>query len=177
MAIFNADVRFRDQKRMSLPVVKVPKNVREAFHIDTLYENGIAKLEKGKKNCLYDRCYLFEEINYINKDDGEKTRFLNQFMGWLKAMNVDFKITVANEYQSAAEFIQKYRSNKNKEDYPETEKGIRDWIEEKMGESNPNVTTYRYLTVSCRAETRAEAMILLNSIDTCLLYTSDAADE
>ena len=107
MAIFNADVRFRDQKRMSLPITKVPKNVREAFHIDTLYENGIAKLEKGKKNCLYDRCYLFEEINYINKDDGEKTRFLNQFMSWLKAMNVDFKITVANEYQSAAEFIRK----------------------------------------------------------------------
>lgn len=168
MAIFNADVRFRDQKRMSLPVVKVPKNVREAFHIDMLYENGIAKLEKGKKNCLYDRCYLFEEINYINKDDGEKTRFLNQFMAWLKAMNVDFKMTVANEYQSAADFIRKYRSNKNKESYPETEKGIRDWIEEKMGESNPNVTTYRYLTVSCRTETQAEAVILLNAIDTVI---------
>lgn len=168
MAIFNADIRFRDQKRMSLPIVKVPKNIREAFHIDTLYENGIAKLEKGKKNCLYDRCYLFEEINYINKDDGEKTRFLNQFMSWLKAMNVNFKITIANEFQSAAEFIRKYRSNKNKASYPETEKGIRDWIEEKMGESNPNVTTYRYLTVSCRAETQAEAVILLNAIDTVI---------
>ena len=47
---------------------------------------------------------LFEEINYINKDDGEKTRFLNQFMAWLKAMSVDFKMTVANEYQSCGGF-------------------------------------------------------------------------
>ena len=50
MSIFNADIRFREQKRMSLPIVKVPKNVREAFHIDTLFAKGIAKLEKGKKN-------------------------------------------------------------------------------------------------------------------------------
>ena len=84
MAVINAFSRFRLRRRKSLPIVKVPRNVREAFNVDVMYKNGIAKLETGKKNCLYDRCYVFEEINYINKDEGEKESFLNQFMGWLK---------------------------------------------------------------------------------------------
>lgn len=63
MAVINAFAKFRVRKRKSMPVTKVPKKVREAFNIDTLYKNGIAKLEPGTKNCLYDRCYLFEDVN------------------------------------------------------------------------------------------------------------------
>ena len=75
MAVINAGYRFRARKKKSLSIVKVPKNVREAFNIDIMYKNGMAKLEPGKKNCLYDRCYVFEEVNYINKDDAENEYF------------------------------------------------------------------------------------------------------
>ena len=95
MAVINAFARFRMRRRKSMPIVKIPGNVREAFNIETMYKNGIAKLEPGKKNCLYDKCYVFEEINYINKDETEKVSFLNQFMSWLKSINMDFKITIA----------------------------------------------------------------------------------
>ena len=72
MAVFNAGYRFRARKRKSLAIFKIPKSVREAFNIERMYKNVMAKLEPGKKNCLYDRCYVFEEVNYINRDDGEK---------------------------------------------------------------------------------------------------------
>ena len=168
MAVLNANKRFASARGKSAPMYKVPKNVRQSLNIDRMYKKGIAKLEPGKKGCLYDRCYLFEEINYINKDDSGKELFLNQFMGWLKSMNVDFKISIANEYQSMEEFLGKVRLSPNREEYPEIEEGISGWIGEKMEDANPNVTTLRYLTVSCRADSFEEACMLLNALDTTI---------
>ena len=166
MAVINAFAKFRVRKRKSMPVTKVPKKVREAFNIDTLYKNGIAKLEPGTKNCLYDRCYLFEDVNYINKDEEEKSEFLNDFMAWLKSINMEFKITIANEYQSIDEFLSSVRETPNESLYPEIAEGIDQWIEEKLEDSNPNVTTLRYLTVSCRAASMEDARVAFNALDT-----------
>ncbi|SOB72692.1 Helicase HerA, central domain [Anaerobutyricum hallii] len=166
--VVNANARFNAARRKSIPCVKIPKNVKQALNIDTMYQNGMAKVEPLKKNCLYDRCYLFEEINYINKDEEEKDRFLNQFMDWLKAMNVDFKISIVDEYQSMDAFLERIRTVPNEGAYPEVEEGIKGWIGEKLSETNPNVATLRYLTVSCRADSPAEAGILFNALDTTI---------
>ncbi len=168
MPVFNATAKFRERKKASMPIVPVPKNVKQSLNIAEMYQNGIAKIEPTKKNCLYDRCYIFEEINYINKGEGEKENFLNQFMNWLKAMNVDFKITIANEYQSVTDFINRLRSDKNADRYPEIQNGLDAWTREKLEESNPNVTTVRYLTVSCRADSMSEALVQLNALDTTI---------
>lgn len=82
-----------------MPVAKVPKNVKQSLQIDQAYENGIFKIEPKEKMALYDRCYIFEDINYINKNVGEQKIFLTNLMFWLNSMDVEFKITLANEYQ------------------------------------------------------------------------------
>ena len=168
MAVINASGKFRSYHSKSIPIVPVPKNVRQALNIERMYKNGIAKIEPSKTNSLYDRCYVFEEINYINKDESEKDIFLNQFMSWLKSMSVDFKITIANEFQSIDEFLEKIRGKQNSKAYPQIDKGIKEWTREKLENSNPNVTTLRYLTVSCRANSLEEATILLNALDTTI---------
>ena len=168
MAVINASGKFRSYHSKSIPIVPVPKNVRQALNIERMYKNGIAKIEPSKTNSLYDRCYVFEEINYINKDESEKDVFLNQFMSWLKSMSVDFKITIANEFQSIDEFLEKIRGKQNSKAYPQIDKGIKEWTREKLENSNPNVTTLRYLTVSCRANSLEEATILLNALDTTI---------
>ncbi|MBQ6392346.1 MAG: hypothetical protein IJH60_02435 [Eubacterium sp.] len=168
MAVINAFARFRMHRRKSIPIVKIPENVREAFNIETMYKNGIAKLESGKKNCLYDKSYVFEEINYINKDETEKESFLNQFMAWLKSINMDFKITIANEYQSMDEFLREVRKTPNEDRYPQIGEGMDLWIKKKMEDSNPNVTTLRYLTISTRAASMEDARVAFNSMDTVI---------
>ncbi len=168
MAVINAGARFASKRARSAPMCRLPKNVRQALNIDTMSESGMGKLTPGKRNCLYDRCYLFEEINYINKDISAKEYFLNQLMGWLKTMNVDFKLVVTNEYQSMDEFLEKVRADKNKDRYKGINRGMDEWIKEKLSDSNPNVTTMRYLVVSCRADTVSEANIILNALDTTI---------
>lgn len=54
----------------------------------------------------------FEDINYINKNVGEQKIFLTNLMFWLNSMDVEFKITLANEYQSMEEFLESIRAEK-----------------------------------------------------------------
>ena len=164
--VINANERFNACRKKSSPCVRLPKTVKQFLSIDTMYKDGMAKVESQKKDCLYDRCYVFSDINYANKDEAEKERFLNQFMDWLKTMNVDFKITIANEHQRMDEYLSRMRVSPNGERYPEAEAGIQGWIGEKLPETNPNVTSCRYLTVSCRADSPAEAAIFFNALDT-----------
>ena len=73
MAIFNGNRVFSAKKTKSMPIVKCPKNVRQALNIDEVYRLGSFKLEPKKKQAMYDRTYLFEDINYINKNVGDSS--------------------------------------------------------------------------------------------------------
>lgn len=68
MAVFNGNRAFSSKKQKSLPIAKIPKNVKQAFQVVKAYENGIFQIEPKEKMAVYDRCYLFEDINYINKN-------------------------------------------------------------------------------------------------------------
>ena len=104
MAIFNGNKEFSKKRELSQPLVPVPKNVRQAFNIQKAYANGVFQLEPKRKETLYDRCYVFEDINYINKNRTEKKNFLSELMFWLNSMDASYKITLCNEYQSVKSF-------------------------------------------------------------------------
>ena len=80
MAVINASGKFRSFHSKSVPIVPVPKNVRQALNIERMYKNGIAKIEPSKTNSIYDRCYVFEEINYINKDESDNATLSDGFV-------------------------------------------------------------------------------------------------
>lgn len=169
MAVFNGNRAFTARKKMSQPVVKCPGNVRNALNIDRAYQAGIFKIEPQKKQALYDRCYVFEDINYVNKNQGEQRNFLLDLMFWLNSMNVQFKITFANEYQDMDEFLASIRTEKNEKEYPDIVRGMRQWQEAHLHDVNPSVTTMRYLTVTCTADSEENARIYLNSIENTVM--------
>lgn len=169
MAVFNGNKAFSMRKQMSQPVVKFPVNVRQALNIDKAYRSGIFKLESKKKQAIYDRCYIFEDINYINKNKDEQKSFLLDLMLWLNSMNVQFKITLANEYQGMDDFLQSIRCEKNAEKYPDIAKGMRQWQDENLEDVNPSVKTLRYLTITCTADNDENAKIYLNALETTVM--------
>ena len=169
MATFNGNRAFTMKKQKTMPVTKLPKNVKQSFQVVKAYENGIFQIEPKTKQAVYDRSYVFEDINYINKNTNEKKSFLTELMLWLNAMEVEFKITLANEYQSKKEFLRSIRSEKHRDSYPEIAQGIRQWQEERLEETNPNVTTLRYLTITARADNEEHAKIYLNAVEAVVL--------
>lgn len=168
MAVFNGNRAFLSKKEQSQPVVPVPKTVRQALNVKQAWDNGIFQIEPKKKQALYDRMYLFEDINYINKNKTEQKSFLVDFMLWLNSMDASFKITFVNEFQQAEEFLRSIRTEKNKAEYPDIASGIRHWQADNLSEMNPNVTTLRYLTVTCRADSEMSARVYLNAMESVI---------
>ena len=169
MAVLNGNRAFAARKEKTQPVMKIPKTVRQALNIDKAFKNGVFKIEPKKKQALYDSCYLFEDINYINKNKNEQKSFLLELMEWLNSMNVNFKITLANQYQSMDEFLKSIRAEKNEDTYPDIAEGIHRWQEDSLEEANLNVTTIRYLVVTAKADTQENARIYLNALENTVM--------
>ena len=113
MVINNGNKAFSAIKSKSRMLKEIPKCVRDAFSIAGAEANGIFKLEPQDGLCLYDRCYIFEDINYINQDDDVRERTLLQLASWLNAMKVDFKVSIIGEHQDIKEFIKEIFVDKN----------------------------------------------------------------
>lgn len=160
---------FSKKKALTVPVVKVPRNVREALCIDRVHANGIFKIEPMSGMAMYDLCYLFEDINYKNKDEDKKTSTLLEVMKWLKSMNSQFKITIANEQQDLEEFMEGIFRPIHGEEYPELEEGVGTWISQKISEGTRDIQRNLYLTVTCRAKSFAEAEVYFATLDTSLM--------
>ena len=118
MAKFDANSAFERGRALTQPVVKLPRTVKQSLCIDKAYSNGNFKIEPMKGEAMYDQCYLFEDINYVNKDDHRKRTTLNEIMELLKSLDGGFKITIANEQRELDAFIDEIFNPVNGADYP-----------------------------------------------------------
>ena len=157
---------FKESRKITDPVAAYPKTVRQSLNIQQAYENGIFQIGKQKDCYLYDRCYLFEDINYKDKDDEDKKWILLSIMQWLKSMHVQFKIELVSEYQNMNEFLEELCGGIDQTTYPEHAKGLKNWIKEKAQEGNPEIRQLRYLIVTCTAKSYEDAKIQFNILDT-----------
>jgi len=168
MAMWNANAAFLNSKRKTKAYKEIPKNVRQMLNIDNIHSNGIFKIEPGDDRCIYDRCYIFEDINYLNQDGSGKENILVQIMGWLNSMKADFKITLANEYRNLEQFLKEILIEPNKEVYPVLAEGMNQWIQGKVEEGSPNIRQVRYLSVTCHSKNFEDAQIYFNMLETQL---------
>ncbi|MCP1110261.1 VirB4-like conjugal transfer ATPase, CD1110 family [Ohessyouella blattaphilus] len=165
MGIFMGSSRFAKRKRLTEPIVKCPKNMRESLNIIDYRENGIFRLEPGEGVILYDSCYVFEDMNYTNKNEDEKEYILKSMMRWLNTMNVDFKITKVNKYQDMTAYLDRIFHYPNGDQYPVIKEGIESWKKQKLDTDQGNVNQVSYLTVTCRALSFEEAKSFFNTLD------------
>lgn len=168
MAKLDANSEFEKGRGLSVPVVKVPRSVKEWLCIDRAYENGNFKIEPMTGEAMYDQSYVFEDINYVNKDTTKKDSTLLEIMTLLKSLDGPFKITLANEQRDLDSFVNEIFNPINGQEYPVIEKGIGKWINQKIDEGTRDIRKTMILTVTCRAHTLEEAEAYFATIDTTL---------
>lgn len=117
---------------------------------------------------MYDQSYVFEDINYVNKDTSKKDSTLLELMTLLKSLDGPFKITLANEQRDLDSFVNEIFNPINGQEYPVIEKGIGKWINQKIDEGTRDIRKTMILTVTCRAHTLEEAEAYFATIDTTL---------
>lgn len=175
MSFLNAASVFSNKKQLSAPIKRVPGRVKDALNICHAYENGTFQIEDLDGMAMYDRGYIFEDVNYINQDDQRKESILLQIMKWMKAMNGQWKLTIANEQMDMKEFMDQAFAPLHGEEYPRMEEGIGAWINEKVQDGTKDIGRVMYLTVTCRSRTREEADLYFHTLDTTLSMLFGAA--
>lgn len=168
MSRFNASIEFARKKKLSTPVVTIPKNVKDFLCIDQVHPNGIFKIEPGNGICLYDRCYIFEDINYVNKDDGVKESTLSELIKLFKSVDNQIKFTFASEQTDMEVFLKQIFVPAHGKEYPDLQEGIGTWINQKIEEGTRDIERVMYLTVSCYTYSFEEADAFFATLDTVL---------
>lgn len=168
MPKLNTNSRFSEKRAVSVPIVRVPKKVKDALNIAAVQEDGIFKIEPMNGMAVYDQCYIFEDINYKNQDEGKKAGTLLEVMKWLKSMSAQFKITIANEQRDMEKFRKEIFCPLHGEQYPDLEQGLGRWINQKMEEGTRDISRVLYLTITCRAKSFEEAGVFFATLDTSL---------
>ena len=168
MAVLHAIRDFKNSAKRTKPFCRIPKHVRQAFQIYRAFEDGIFQLENrnGKERDLYDRSYLFTDINYSNKSEEEKQEVLKSLMRFLNAMRTDFKITAMNLYQDTESYLDSLFPSVHKEAYPAIREGIDSWKEElKERSSLRGVERTLYLTVTVWAFRPEDARVYFSNLE------------
>lgn len=168
MAKINSGFKFAEKKKNTVPFVEVPKNVKDALCIDSASSNGIFKIEPLDTNCMYDLCYVFEDINYKNQDNQKKTSTLLELVKILKSFDYQIKFTIANEQRDIEKFVADIFLPIHGEEYPLVSKGLNQWINQKIDEGTRDIKRVMYLTVTCRTQSFEEAAAYFSTLDTTL---------
>ena len=167
--LLNATKRMQDSVVLTSPSFnkKTPGSTRDSLFIHKANKSGIFQIERNGNRKLYDRCYAFTDINYINQDKEDKIHILENLMDFFKSMSLSFKITIVNEYQDMNGYINDIFSNKNDNDYPVISDGIRQWIDEKKEEARIyDVKRILLLTLTVRSSSYDEARSYFLGMDT-----------
>jgi len=158
--IINAEKAFRNNIRttgLSKRRLK-PRSVRDLFFISQVRKDGIFTIEDEGSPRLYDRCYAFTDINYINRDADQKNSLMESLADFLNFMSADFKITVASEYKNMSAFIKQVFKDRHGSMYPEISDGMEKWIREKSESADiHDLEKIMYLTITTRADSYNEA--------------------
>ena len=147
---------FNSAKRKSTPIVKIPKNVKQMLNIAQVYEDGIFQLEEKGNRKLFDVCFAFEDINYVNEDHYKQEQILMKLCTFLNSMDAEFKISICNEFQDMDALIEELYVAKN-EANPLLEAGMKEWVVDKASKGNANVKKARYIIVTTRTKDHKDA--------------------
>ena len=81
----------KDYKRLSEPLVKIPKSVQQMIPVASITEDGIARTEPASpdEDTTFDKAYLFADTNFSTMDDDEQDEFLQRYCLVLNSMNTD----------------------------------------------------------------------------------------
>lgn len=170
MGVLNAAKRFRNAARETELYSKHPRRIREVFNIREVNEDGIFTIQRTKGSAIYDRCYIFTDTNFVNKDPDQQDQFLEEnMMVWLNSMTVHFKITMANEYRDVHAYIHDLTRDRHREEHDVIGEGVDAWIEEKLANGEvQDLDRVMYLTITTEAVKRETAKNYFLKMDTQL---------
>ncbi len=168
MGIFNQNSAFLSCRKKTQPVYKVPARVQEILQISQVHKNGIFETEPGNQVKAYDKCYLFQDVNYIDKDEEEKGKICLNYCKILNMLNLNFKITLLNSRRNIDKFYAEIMKDPEKSDYPDLAEKNNQLIAEALEKGTPQIEQKRLLTITTQAKNIEEAEHFFSTLEITL---------
>lgn len=159
----------KTDKQLTEPIYKVPYCIQDTIPIYRISKSGIFELEKKKGRHLFDKAYLFEDINFSTQDEEEKEITVKKFKKLLNSMNVSYKIIVCNHYvnnENLKKAILHKASNKELEPLAEEYHNL---IEKRLQEGRNGIEQSKYYIITCRENDFESARNYFNTIEFSLM--------
>ena len=157
---------FQSSKKLQDPIFKMPKSVQESIPISRIHKSGVFELEANKREKLYDKVYLFSDINYSDRDEDEKESILLQVCEMLNMFQTSFKIQIANFPQTKEFKDQLFIKTECREGYEKKlAEAYNAVFKTQMEEGTNNLTTVRFLILTVERECFEDAIAYFNSIE------------
>lgn len=156
-----------DYKRTTEKIYKLPKSVQQIIPINRISEEGIFELENNPGDKLYDKAYIFDDINFSCVDDDEQDIIADKFEKLLNSMQVDFKISVVNGNKDMSRLkddtLLKIRNERFGYLINEYNEIIKERVKAKQG-----IEQVRYYTITCRKQGFEEAKAFFDTLEASL---------
>lgn len=162
---------FKDKsyKRLTEKIYKVPLCIQDTIPIYRISRGGIFELEnpgKGKKEPhLFDKMYLFEDINFSTQDEEEKEQTGDKFETLLRSMNVSYKIIVSNHYADNNRLREAILHKAVDEKMEPLAKEYHKLFEQRLEKGRSGLLQSKYFIVSCEKPDYESAKTYFNTIE------------
>ncbi|MCR5691512.1 MAG: ATP-binding protein [Eubacterium sp.] len=155
-------------KRQTEKIYKVPYCVQDTIPIYRISREGIFELENKKGIHLFDKAYLFEDINFAIQDEEEQDITMKKFRALLNAMNVSYKIIISNHYADNKELRKTILHKAVSEELEPLAKEYHKLIEERLEEGREGLMQSRYFIITCERPDFESAKNYFNTIESTL---------
>lgn len=145
-----AKTKFKEYKRLTEKIYKVPKSITDIIPINRISEKGIFELEEGSSVVkLYDRAYYFYDMNYHTRDEDEREELQKKYIKLLNSLNVSFKIIISNEPESVEEMNASVFAVARNSSEEILAKEFNKYYTEKTASGRHGIKQVRYFIISC----------------------------
>lgn len=152
---------FKELKKASEPLYKVPKSIQETIEIMKVAENGIFEVARNR----FSKCYRFQDINYTTTNEIEQIDIFERYCKFLNSLDVCFKITINNKNKDM-EQVRDYVFLQYMDDgFNHFRKSYNEIMERKIHEGRQGIEQERYLTITIERKNFEEAKAQFATIE------------
>lgn len=160
---------FSKYKEKQELIYKVPSSIQETIPISRIHKSGVFEVEANKREKMYDKVYVFSDINYSDCDEEGKENILLKFAELLDMFQTEFKFQIGNFPITKQLKNRLYIDLDTREGYEkELATAYNKMFEMQLESGSNGLMTVRFLIVTCTRENFDDAISYFLSLESDL---------
>lgn len=146
-------------------IYRVPLSIQDTIPVYRISKDGIFELERKKGNHLFDKLYLFEDVNFSTLDEEEKEDTARKYEMLLRSMNVSYKLIVSSNYADGEDLQKAIATRAVSEEMEPIAKHYHELFQARLETGRSGLAQARYFAVTCRKKSMEDARSYFSTID------------